>query len=102
MSEELRKLVRDLAGEDMPVEVIARALVEKAREGGGIPMDQLWVDSYSTEEVLKYADWEEEDVDVVLWEEEGVNDEADWAALCRLKDGRWGFVHAGCDYTGWG
>jgi len=32
---------------------------------------------------------------------EGENDGADWIAVVRLKDGRYAFVQAGCDYTGW-
>ncbi len=102
MSEKIRKLVRDLAGQDMPADVIARVFNAAASEGGGVKLDDIW-ESWDTGEVFKYAEgWEEDDVDRVFWEEEGENDGPEWAALCRLKDGRWGFVHAGCDYTGWG
>ena len=102
MSEKIRKLIRDLAGQDMPAEVIARVFLDSAKEGGGVEIDDIW-DDFDTDEVFKYAEgWGTDDVDRVLWNEEGANDEAEWAALCRLKDGRWGFVHAGCDYTGWG
>ncbi len=31
----------------------------------------------------------------------GENDGAEWIAFGRLKDGRWFFLSAGCDYTGW-
>jgi len=33
---------------------------------------------------------------------EGKNDEAHWLWVGLLIDGRWAFVDAGCDYTGWG
>ena len=32
---------------------------------------------------------------------EGENDESDWLIWGQLKDGRWFFIEAGCDYTGW-
>ena len=33
--------------------------------------------------------------------DEGANDGDDWICLGRLKTGRWFFLSAGCDYTGW-
>lgn len=33
--------------------------------------------------------------------EEGERDGANWIAIMRLKDGRFAFLTAGCDYTGW-
>lgn len=32
---------------------------------------------------------------------DGENDERDWIGAFELKDGRFGFVRAGCDFTGW-
>ena len=32
---------------------------------------------------------------------EGENDGADWLCAGKLKDGRWFFLAAGCDNTGW-
>ena len=32
---------------------------------------------------------------------EGENDEDNWLVAGRLFDGRWFFLDAGCDYTGW-
>ncbi len=40
-------------------------------------------------------------VDKVLASEEGENDGRDWAALFLMRDGRYCFLEAGCDYTGW-
>jgi hypothetical protein len=31
----------------------------------------------------------------------GENDGADWLVVGVLKDGRWFYIQAGCDYTGW-
>jgi hypothetical protein len=32
---------------------------------------------------------------------EGVPDEESWIIYGRLVDGRWFYLEAGCDYTGW-
>lgn len=41
------------------------------------------------------------DVDEVYASDEGENDGRDWIAYGKLKDGRYFFISAGCDYTGW-
>lgn len=43
-----------------------------------------------------------DDVAEVIAADEGENDGADWIAVLRLHDGRFAFLSAGCDYTGWG
>ena len=42
-----------------------------------------------------------EDVVEVLAIDDGENDEADWVGMFALADGRYAYVEAGCDYTGW-
>ena len=42
-----------------------------------------------------------DDVESIEACDEGENDGAEWVALGKLKDGRWFFLSAGCDYTGW-
>jgi len=42
------------------------------------------------------------DVRYVIAEQVGENDGDDWCALVELHGGRFGYVTAGCDYTGWG
>lgn len=42
------------------------------------------------------------DVADVLGTSEGANDEQNWLVYGQLKDGRFFFLTAGCDYTGWG
>lgn len=32
----------------------------------------------------------------------GEADEANWHWILKLKDGRWAYMTAGCDYSGWG
>lgn len=41
------------------------------------------------------------DVRKVLATSEGENDGPAWLGLFKLKDGRYAFLSAGCDYTGW-
>jgi hypothetical protein len=42
-----------------------------------------------------------DDVAEVLASAEGENEGPDWIAIFRLNDGRFAFLAAGCDYTGW-
>lgn len=41
------------------------------------------------------------DVALIVGQDEGENDGADWICFGRLWDGRWFALAAGCDYTGW-
>ena len=47
------------------------------------------------------AEFTRADIDTIEVYEEGENDGPDWIVLGQLKDGRWFFLRAGCDYTGW-
>ena len=58
-------------------------------------------DDYDWSQAMEYASFETEDVAEVLSADAGCNDEADWLLVVRLNDGRFGYLHAGCDYTGW-
>jgi len=42
-----------------------------------------------------------DNVSMILAYDEGVNDDQSWVAIVQLDDGRWAFVDAWCDYTGW-
>ena len=67
------------------------------------------------EELMQDPDWESAwpvsgaerivpmtEVAEVLAHADGENDGADWIGIFRLKDGRFLYVSAWCDYTGWG
>ena len=41
------------------------------------------------------------DVDKIIASYEGENDGPDWLAVGQLKDKRYFFISAECDYTGW-
>ena len=40
-------------------------------------------------------------IEKIVFEDRGEKDERNWLWVLLLKDGRWVFVNAGCDYTGW-
>jgi hypothetical protein len=42
------------------------------------------------------------DVEEVIASRNGESDGRDWCAVFHLKDGRYAYLSAGCDYTGWG
>lgn len=54
------------------------------------PQGKVRLDPFSREDVAKLVACIE-----------GENDGPSWEALGRLKDGRWFFLSACCDYTGW-
>ena len=56
---------------------------------------------YSWGEAFSYAPFNLDDVAEVLHYEEGENDGDSWVGVFKLKDGRYGYVDAWCDYTGW-
>lgn len=42
-----------------------------------------------------------DDIESVIASREGENDELSWLAAFGLKDGRFVYIEAWCDYTGW-
>jgi hypothetical protein len=47
------------------------------------------------------ASFNNEDVALIAGMDEGCNDEQSWMIYGQLKDGRWFYLEAWCDYTGW-
>ncbi len=45
--------------------------------------------------------WGMDDIESIPYSSEGENDGLDWIAVLYLKDERYVFMSAGCDYTGW-
>ena len=63
---------------------------------------ELLQESHDWVETFTFAEgFTAEDVTEVIAHEEGENDGERWIAVLRLKDGRYAFIAAGCDYTGW-
>lgn len=59
-------------------------------------------ETYDWEHALAYLGLPATEISYVIAASSGRNDELDWCAVLRLKDGRHAYVEAGCDYTGWG
>lgn len=72
------------------------------------------LDSYDWREAFAYAKptrvigatcsdapFRREDVREILAAREGENDELPWIGIFRLTDGRFVYLEAGCDFTGW-
>lgn len=55
---------------------------------------------YDYAELMEYGP-PVEDVAEVVRTYDGCPDEENWLVVLKMKDGRWCFVEAGCDYTGW-
>ena len=69
---------------------------EKMEEGFGIFMS-----SYDWQEAMKYANFTFQDIQEIIKAKEGENDGKDWKLLVKLKSGKFGWLSAGCDYSGW-
>lgn len=58
------------------------------------------LNDYNWQEAFNYGP-NPEDVAEIIATDEGYNDGDRWLAVGRMKDGRYFFLSAGCDYTGW-
>ena len=58
-------------------------------------------DDYDWKEAFGFADFSMDDVEKVLHHDPGHNDGDPWIMAGVLKDGRYFFLSAWCDYTGW-
>jgi len=52
-------------------------------------------------EAFQYSDFPYSSVKEVLHMHEGENDYSPWVLVCRLNNGKFGYLSAWCDYTGW-
>ncbi len=66
------------------------------------PLEQL-KDEYSDwKYVFAYSSFAPEEIQRTIAYSDGCNDGDNWVGVFELKDGCFGYVEAGCDYTGWG
>lgn len=70
--------------------------------------DYDWTQAFETSDVrslpgssVATTPFGREDVLTVLSSSEGCRDESPWLMVGLLKDGRFFYLEAGCDYTGW-
>ena len=59
------------------------------------------LNTYDWRSAFDYAPFSTDDVAEILYYEEGYNDGDSWVGVFKLKDGKFGYVDAWCDYTGW-
>lgn len=59
-------------------------------------------DDYDFKECMKYAPFKVEEIETLIACYPGAADEDSWHYIAKLKDGKFGWVTASCDYTGWG
>lgn len=57
--------------------------------------------AYDWKEAMTYAKFSFQDVAEVISAIEGENDGAQWKLIVKLKTGKFGWLSAGCDYSGW-
>lgn len=62
------------------------------------PSDGRW----EAEKPFSAGGFGRQDVVEILAAQNGDNTGPDWIMFGKLQDGRYFFVYAGCDYTGWG
>lgn len=79
--------------------IMARKLgdTEKFEDGLGILMG-----AFDWQEAMKYARFEFKDIESVVSAVEGEPDETDWKLIVKLTTGKFGWLTAWCDYSGWG
>lgn len=58
-------------------------------------------ESYDWQEAFGFAAFSVNEINTLDRMEEGYNDGDPWLAVGTLKDGRYFFLSAWCDYTGW-
>ena len=82
-----------------------------ALEFGGKPSEDCYTSATDTvppsaspvtDKGMDCSPFNMDDVAEVLHAHEGMNDGEDWLCVVLLKDGRYAYVEAWCDYTGWG
>lgn len=57
---------------------------------------------YDWREAFEYADgFAMDDIQTIANLAEGQHDGDDWVIYGQLKNGKWFYLSAGCDYTGW-
>lgn len=60
------------------------------------------ISNFDWEEAFKYAPFTRDDVAAAVTLVEGQNDSDSWVGIFCLNDGKFGYLTAWCDYTGWG
>jgi hypothetical protein len=73
----------------------------KSTDAGTPPDLAFLMEAYDWVEAMRYAPFKFEEIEEVLYARTGEPDGVDWKLVVLLKNGKIGWLHAGCDYTGW-
>jgi len=71
------------------------------KEGNRLPSGDEYSDFEQAKGVSKGITWENTDIKHLHACKFGENDGPDWIWIIEFKDGTFGWLKAGCDYTGW-
>lgn len=69
---------------------------------GGDGIGDPCIDAVMGDTEVSLSPFSRDDVVEIIGMSEGDYDGPDWLGVFRLQDGRFAFLEAGCDYTGWG
>ena len=76
-------------------------MAKKAGDSNGTDFANF-MDAFDWQEAMKYAKFEFGDIKRIIYSKKGINDEENWELIVELKDGKFGWLSAWCDYSGWG
>ena len=62
---------------------------------------QTLKEDYDWQEAINFAPFSINDIEEILYYFEGENDGDSWMGVFKLNNGKFGYVDAWCDYTGW-
>lgn len=103
----------DVTNEELIIADKVRNAVQKYAPLNNNVLDGNWRHDYSWKQAFEYGNnirattgcgngsFGIDDVAEVISAVEGENDGPSWIMAGKLKDGRYFFLEAGCDYTGW-
>jgi hypothetical protein len=63
-------------------------------------IEDIFTPLFGSEETVKDCEGFPNNIDKVLWAQEGENDAEEWILLCQLNNGLFAYYIAFCDYTG--
>lgn len=68
---------------------------------GVFPTIREFKNDYDWKEAFQVSGADIDQVEKVIASAEGVNDGDNWEGIFKMKNGKYIFLSAGCDYTGW-
>lgn len=60
-----------------------------------------FMEAYSWQQAMMYAKFKFSDIKKIIFSKEGFNDGDHWQLVVQLKNRKYGWLNAWCDYSGW-